>query len=132
MQTLPVRKIPSVGGMTETTLKELDIETGKDLFDKAHELMIAYSDHPKMYEFLLERALGIGRNTHSEEEEEQKGISVSETFNPLKTKDQFKQKISEISNELSLRMQSKEIAGLIVGLQIKLTNFDSFGKQMKQ
>ena len=91
MMTLPVRKIPSVGGMTETTLKELGIVTGQNLYDKAHEVMIAYVNYPKTYEFLIRRAIGLGQNTHSEEEDEQKGISVSETFmKPLKTKDQFR------------------------------------------
>ena len=70
METLPIRKIPSIGGMTETTLKELGIETGSDIVDRAADIMIAYSTYPKTHEFLIKRGLGIARDQHHEEEVE--------------------------------------------------------------
>ena len=115
IMALPVRKIPSVGGMTETTLKEIGIITGQDLYDKAHEVMIAYNKYPKMYEFLLRRALGLSSNTH--DYEKKKGVSISETFTyPLKTKEQFRFMISKLSKELSERMKTDDLAGLVVFL----------------
>ena len=77
LSKLPVRKIPSVGGMTETTLKELGIETGKDLLDHAPDIIVAYNNHPKMHEFLIRRSLGIAHDRHTDEESERKGISIS-------------------------------------------------------
>ena len=53
--------------MTETTLKELGIETGKDLLEKAPEVMIGYSNYPKTWNFLLRCALGLGQVLHEEE-----------------------------------------------------------------
>ena len=56
--------------MTETTLKELGIETGSDIVDRAADIMIAYSTYPKTHEFLIKRGLGIARDQHHEEEVE--------------------------------------------------------------
>ena len=50
---LPVRKIPGVGGMTETTLNELQIHKAKDIVAKAADLMIGYRTYPKTHEFLI-------------------------------------------------------------------------------
>ena len=50
---LPVRKIPGIGGMTETTLNELQILKAKDIVTKAADLMIGYSTYPKTHEFLI-------------------------------------------------------------------------------
>ena len=89
LETLPVRKIPNIGGMTETALRELGITTGKDLLDKVPDVMIGYSNYPKTHTFLTRCALGIGQVLHDDELVEQKGISISKTFTPVKTKPDF-------------------------------------------
>ena len=66
LSDLPIRKIPSIGGMKETTLKEIGIETGKDLLEKASDVLIAYNNLPKTHEFLIKCALGIGQELHEE------------------------------------------------------------------
>ena len=73
---MPIRKIPNIGGMTETTLKEIGIETGKDLLEHATDILIAYEKRPKRYNFLLSTALGIGQEQHDTKNYEQKGISI--------------------------------------------------------
>ena len=60
LRNLPVRKVPSIGGMTETTLKEIGIETCQDLLDHAAEVMIGYSNFPKTVNFLIRCGLGMG------------------------------------------------------------------------
>lgn len=55
---LPIRKIPNIGGMTETALNELGIKTGKDLRDKAIELMISYREIA--HTFLIKCGMGLG------------------------------------------------------------------------
>ena len=67
LSVLPVRKIPSIGGMTETTLMELGIETAKGLMDQAADLMIAYSSYPKTHNFLIRCGLGLGQDHHNDE-----------------------------------------------------------------
>ena len=51
----------------------------------------------------------MGQTVHgfADDQEEQQGISVSETFKALKTKEQFQQKISELASELSKRMSDR-------------------------
>ena len=56
--SLGVRKIPYIGGMQETTLKQMGIETGKDLLENAQNLIIAFTPHH--YTFLLKCGLGLG------------------------------------------------------------------------
>lgn len=83
---MPLRKIPNIGGMTETTLNAMGFKTCLDLRDRASDLLIAFNE--RMYKFLISCALGLGVTKHTEDEmlDEQKGISVSETFRPLKLK----------------------------------------------
>ena len=66
---LDIRKIPYIGAMTETCLKELGIKTGSDLVEKAPELMIAYREI--MYTFLIKCGLGIGQQIHHEEKSDE-------------------------------------------------------------
>ena len=64
----------------------------------------------------------------------QRGVSISETFYraPLKTKEEFRKKISALSKELSRRMEREEFGGLVVCLKLKMTDFYSRVKQSKQ
>jgi DNA polymerase kappa len=66
---LDIRKIPYIGAMTETTLHELGIHKGKDLVEKASDLMIAYREI--MYTFLIKCGLGIGQQVHHEEKSDE-------------------------------------------------------------
>jgi len=131
---LPIRKIPNIGGMTETALAELGIKTGLDLREKAVDLMISYREIA--HTFFIRCGLGLGQTRHgeadSDENYEQKGISISETFRPLTLKHEFQRKISELAKELAKRMAKEQLAGQIVCLTLKLTTFHSKGRQERQ
>lgn len=58
MDQLPVRKIPSIGGMTETQLGELGIKTGRELRKKTVELLISFREIA--HTFLIRCGLGLG------------------------------------------------------------------------
>ena len=62
--SLPIRKIPNIGGMTETALNELGIKTGFDLREKAVDLMISYREIA--HTFLIRCGLGLGQVKHGE------------------------------------------------------------------
>ena len=128
---LPIRKIPNIGGMTETAVNQLGIFTGLDLREKAVDLMISYKEIA--HTFLIKNGLGIGQTRHgelgSDENFEQKGISISSTFRPIKLKHEFQAKICSLLSELVKRMEKEELAGLVVALSLKLTTFHSNGKQ---
>lgn len=55
---LPLRKIPHIGGMTETTLNAMGITTLLELRDKAAEIMIAFAEIKA--NFLVKCSLGLG------------------------------------------------------------------------
>ena len=64
----------------------------------------------------------------------QRGISISETFYraALRTRDEFRKKISVLSKELAKRMEREELGGMVVCLKLKMTDFYSRAKQSKQ
>jgi nucleotidyltransferase/DNA polymerase involved in DNA repair len=53
-----IRKIPYIGGMKETTLQAMGFKTGRDLRDRACDLMIAFLEHE--HTFLIKCGMGIG------------------------------------------------------------------------
>ena len=126
MENLPLRKVPHIGGMRESTLNEMGIKTCLDLRKRATELLIAFSEIEST--FFIRCSLGIGQTTHNDDEydgsDEQKGISVSETFKPLRTLDQFKQKLCDLIDELVKRMAAKQLCGRVVLIGLKTTDFN--------
>eukprot|EP00347_Sterkiella_histriomuscorum_P012843 403367013 len=130
MGKLKVRKIPGIGRMTELVLQSLGIETCQQIIDKAPEIQIIFSE--KTSYFLIRAALGIARNFHEEDDDDacQKSISVSTTFRPLYKLDQFKDKISEICEDLAQRMDKRKIGGLTITLELKSTEFNNVNKSM--
>lgn len=93
---LSIRKIPFVGRMQELTLNALGIHKCQDVIDKATEIAIAFTERASS--FLFRSSLGIARNYHDEDDEDgiQKSISISSTFRPIVSYEQFKEKISEL------------------------------------
>lgn len=130
MKKLSVRKIPGIGRMTELVLAALDIYTCADILEKAVEIFVSFSERTTL--FLFRAALGISRNYHEEEDEDacQKSISVSSTFRPLSTLEQFKEKIAELCEELSERIDKRKVAGVTITLELKSTKFEVVQKSM--
>eukprot|EP00347_Sterkiella_histriomuscorum_P010175 403377318 len=129
MKVLSVRKIPGIGRMTELILAQLDIFTLQDVLDKQVQIQIALKE--RTVYFLFRAALGISRNFHEEEDDDcQKSISISETFRPLVTLEQFKDKISQLCTELAERVDKRKIAGLNISLEIKTTEFSVLQKSL--
>ena len=95
---LSIRKIPYIGGMTETTLNQLGIFTGEDLRNSAADLMISYREIA--HTFLIKNGLGLGQVRHgeagSDETYEQRGISISQTFRAVTLKHEFQTKICQL------------------------------------
>lgn len=86
MTKMSVRKIPFIGRMTELILSELSIFTCSDVLEKAAEITISFSERTSS--FLIESALGVARNCHTEDEDDtQKSISISSTFRPIVLKE---------------------------------------------
>jgi len=123
MRVLSVRKIPGIGRMTELILASLGIMTCGDILEKAPEIFISFSE--KSSRFLFRAALGISRNFHEEDEEDtcQKSISISTTFKPITKYELLKEKIKEICEELSERIDKRKVAGCTLTVEFKNTKF---------
>jgi DNA polymerase kappa len=128
MSEMEIRKIPGIGRMTELVLNNLGVVKCKDAILKCAEISVAFSDRSS--QFIVRSALGISRCFHEQEDEDaiQKSISTSETFRPIKTYDQFKSKIEELSEDLAKRMDKHRVAGTNLTLNMKSTKFDIHSK----
>ena len=111
-------------------LSSLDVYTCGDVLNKAVEIYVSFTERTS--QFLFRAALGISRSQHEEEDEDacQKSISISSTFKPISTIEQFKEKIAELSEELAERIDKRKICGMTVGLEIKSVKFDQISKSL--
>ena len=97
VDSLPIRKIPYIGGMIETTLTKMGILTGKDLRDRAADLCLIYKTKPAILSFLLNCGMALGLLKHDRENSYgigNRGVSISETFRARKEYKEFKSKIA--------------------------------------
>ena len=81
----------------------------------------------RTFQFLIRSALGIARCIHDEDDDDgiQKSISVSSTFDkPVKTYEQFKEKLHELCENLAKRMDKRKIGGCNVTVEFKDTEFN--------
>jgi nucleotidyltransferase/DNA polymerase involved in DNA repair len=103
---LPVRKIPYIGAMRETTLAAMGIHHGRDLRERGPDLFIAYKTHPMDFQFLFQCGMALGLTKHDGGDSTigQKGVSISETFAARKTLEEFKSKINQLALYLSKEM----------------------------
>jgi DNA polymerase-4 len=118
--------------MTELVLASLGIYTCSDILAKAVEVYLSFSERTGY--FLFRAALGISRNYHEEDNDEdacQKSISVSSTSRkPTVTLEQFREKIVELSEELAERIDKRKVAGITVSLEIKSVKYEVIQKSV--
>ena len=62
--SMNIRKIPYIGGMKETTLGAMGFKTGKDLRDRACDLLIAFREIE--HTFLIRCGMGLGQTRHGD------------------------------------------------------------------
>ena len=129
MGKLKIRKVPSIGRMTELILNNLGIVTCKDGLDKAAEILIAYYTKTSTREFLLRSFLGLARTTHYEEDKDRKSISRSHTFKGISKLEDFRSKLVLLSKELAADMERKDgVAGDLITVVFKTTKFELVNK----
>ena len=128
MSSLEVRKIPGIGRMTELILANLQIKKCKDVIEKSAELQVVFKEGTAQW--LVSCCLGIARCFHEDSDDDavQKSISISRTFRPVRTKEQFVEKIVELCEELVGRMEKRNVGGLNFSLVFKSTKFELSSK----
>ena len=129
MAGLSIRKVPSIGRMTELILNKFGITTCQDLLDQAPEILIAFS--AKSSQFLIRSSLGIARCYHEYDDEDeavQKSVSSSETFRAINTYEEFTAKILELCQDVAARLEKKQLGGKNITLGWKTSKFDISNK----
>jgi DNA polymerase-4 len=125
---LPIEKFYGIGKVTAARMRNMGINSGKDLHKL--ELKDMIKRFGKMGVFYYYVVRGIDERdviTYSEP----KSISCETTFD--EDKDNFQdltEILSELSDKLSFRMQAKNINGQVLCLKIKYDNFENFSKSI--
>ncbi|CAD2075126.1 DNA polymerase IV [Jeotgalicoccus meleagridis] len=128
LHQLPIGKFPGVGKVTEEKMFELDIKTGKDLYDKSMSELTAIFG--KRGASLYNKARGIGTNELTVQRE-RKSIGKETTFNYDRNDDQEILLVLEnLSEKVSERLLDKGMVANVVTVKIKTGDFETHTRQM--
>jgi DNA polymerase kappa len=149
VHSLPIRKIPGIGRVTEKILQQVgNVYTVHDLYQQRGLVQWLFS--PATAEFLLKACVGCnGSSTINTSDfgidnedlgadmsssDHPKGISRERTFPPESDWSQLCIRLEDISRKLAKDMIQKSVMAHTVTVKVKLTSFDvvSRGQSMKR
>eukprot|EP00210_Caulerpa_lentillifera_P003340 g3187.t1 len=126
LATLPVRKVPGIGGVMEQTLKAFGVKCVSDIIKRRGLLSALFSD--STFEFLLQSGLGLGRVAHHERTPEgeicRKGLSCEKTFRKTNSKSELLEVLREISDDVSRHLCVENLRGKTITLKLKSHTFE--------
>ncbi|KXZ53568.1 hypothetical protein GPECTOR_6g485 [Gonium pectorale] len=129
MDTLPARKIPCIGRVTESLLRGvLDVSTcGQLLGPQRARLPLLFSDTSAA--FFLEAALGIAPTRHPPKvdtsvEPGRKGMSCERTFRAMRDAAAQEEMARQLVDSLAADMASEGLEGRNITLKLKLSTFE--------
>lgn len=130
VSSLPVRKIPGVGRVTEHILKSFQVEVCQDILSHKGTLAALFSSIS--LDFFLQSALGLGSTSHSSStsspgdssEIGRRGISCERTFRAISSRDALEIKVKELSERLAHDMSLEGLKGKTLTLKMKLSTFE--------
>ena len=122
--SLPVRKVPGIGKVTERILSGLGLNLARDLVSRPSAGLVVALFSEKASGGLLRAGLGLGRSGAPDEDAEagRKGISVERTFRPLRGKG-LEAKLAEICAKLEDAMMDKGLRARNITVKMKGTDF---------
>lgn len=125
---MPIGKFPGVGKVTEEKMKSLNISTGKELYDwSENHLTLEFG---KRGSSLYQKARGIGRNELSVERI-RKSVGKETTFDhDINDDDEILRVLEHLCSKVSRNLDRKQIAGRVVTVKLKTTDFKAHSKQM--
>eukprot|EP00884_Botryococcus_braunii_P018752 jgi/Botrbrau1/5560/Bobra.0023s0043.1 len=125
MASLPIRKVPGIGKVTQQVLNALGIMTCSDIIDKRGLVRALFT--PVASSFYLSVAMGLGSTSHgelpSEGEVGRKGISHERTFAAISAKADLEAKCEELAGHLVRDMEKEGLKGKTLTLKLKETSF---------
>ena len=128
MNTIPVRKINSVGRVFERELEAVGVKTCGDIYQ--YRGILAQIFGQKAFQFLMRCYLGLGR-THIEpaDESQRKSVGTESTFQELEGLANLQEKLRHIASELEKDLLRTQFKGRTLALKVKLHTFEVLSRQ---
>ncbi|KAJ3051235.1 hypothetical protein HK097_007773 [Rhizophlyctis rosea] len=125
MSTLPIRKVPGIGRVTERILKALGVDVCGDL---GKYLVILYKlFSPIMFEFLARVSLGLG-SVEVESEWDRKSMGCERTFSAISDPTRLYDKLYEIAVHLAGDLDREKLKGQTITLKVKGWDFRVYSR----
>ncbi|PLW09561.1 hypothetical protein PCANC_21261 [Puccinia coronata f. sp. avenae] len=129
MKDLPVRKVPGIGRVTERWLEVLDVKTCGDIWDQRAKLMLMRSEIS--FDLLLKAYMGLGQtDIKPSQREDRQSVGCETSFKCISEKDDFFQKLKELSEQLAGDLSRLHFAGRTLTLKIKLDTFEVLSRSI--
>lgn len=121
VETLPIEKFHGIGKVTAAKMRKLGIASGADLKNQELSDLLRWFGKTGSYYYKIARGED---NRVVEPDRERKSISTEQTFeHDLAGKEQLKQYLNPIADELIRRMDSNRIYGRTLTMKIKFSDF---------
>ncbi|VEU43380.1 unnamed protein product [Pseudo-nitzschia multistriata] len=133
--SLPVRKIPGIGRVTEKLLRgACGIRTGRELYQKRG--LVKWLFPPATAGFLLRASVGCSSGSNGGDgnggEEHQKGIGRERTFRPESDWEGLRARLRDIARKLADDMARKSVVGHTITVKAKLETFEVLSRAESQ
>ncbi|KKK15488.1 DNA-directed polymerase kappa [Aspergillus rambellii] len=128
MKELPMRKVNGVGRVFERELDAIGIKTCGDIHSQRALLAKLFGE--KALHFLAQCYLGLGRTKiQPAESYERKSVGTESTFHEIGTKQEFREKLWVIAQELEKDLSRTQFKGRTLALKVKLATFEVLTRQ---
>lgn len=128
MRDLPVRKVNGIGRVFERELDAIGVKNCGDICAQRALLTRLFGE--KAFQFLARCYLGLGRTKiQPAESHDRKSISTERTFREMGDKDQLREKLLSIAQELEKDMARAEVKGRTLAIKVKLHTFEVLTRQ---
>lgn len=127
LMTLPIGEFYGVGEKTAEKLEQLNIETGKDLYELESKFLI--DEFGKMGYELYRKVRGIDNNP-VKNNRERKSIGKEYTYrNVLVNEEQVEEKLRILAGGVADSLARHKLHGRVVVLKIRYANFETLTRQ---
>lgn len=129
MRDLPTRKVNGVGRVFERELDAIGVKTCGDLYSQRAYLSKLFGE--KAFQFLMQCYLGLGRTkVQPAEEYERKSVGTESTFHDMSDKNELREKLRWIAEELEKDLTRTQFKGRTLVLKVKLHTYEVLTRQV--
>lgn len=129
MRDLPTRKVNGVGRVFERELDAIGVKSCGDLYSQRAYLSKLFGE--KAFQFLMQCYLGLGRTkVQPAEEYERKSVGTESTFHDMSDKNELREKLRWIAEELEKDLTRTQFKGRTLVLKVKLHTYEVLTRQV--